>query len=99
MKRFIFGTTLGLTIGAATMANSYAPATLIIQSTKPVPYSVIRNGVEQPPSPPGWPFFIDEGDQIVVQLDSCTELIDFDGNRRIGIADAIAALQVAAGMR
>ena len=99
MKRFILGTALGLTLGAASMANSYAPVELTIQQTKPVPYTIIKNGVEQPPSPPGWPHYLNEGDQIVVKLDSCTELVDFDGSQRIGLIDAIAALQVAAGMR
>lgn len=99
MKRFILGTTLGLTLGAITTANSSAPAALTIEQTKPVPYTIIKNGVEQPPSPPGWQHFLNDGDQVVVKLNSCTELVDFDGSRTVGISDAITALQVAAGVR
>jgi len=102
MKRLIIGTTIGFLLGSAMAATSYAPASLVVEQTVPTPYKLIIDGVEQPPMPPdpSFPMYIYEGEQIVFQIgDQGRTLFDGSGDKKVGLEDAILALQIITGIR
>lgn len=100
MKRLIIGTAIGFLTGSAVAATSYAPASLVIEQTVPTPYTLIIDGLEQPPTPPEFPIYIYEGSQISLQIgdQGCT-LFDGTGDKKVGLEDAVLALQTIIGIR